>query len=55
MADIRNRLDELELFRKKAREAQIERERRRPDLRGKNVTEIRTKIWRLPVKSKPNG
>jgi hypothetical protein len=54
MTDIRNRLDELELFQKETREAQIERERRKPDLHRKNVTEIRKKVWRLPVKTKPN-
>jgi hypothetical protein len=53
MADIRNRLDELELLRKEAREAQIERERRKPDIR-RNVIEIRKKVWRLPVKPKLN-
>jgi hypothetical protein len=61
MADIRHRLDELELLRKQADEtmaerrkaAQAEVERRRQDGRGRNVTELR-KTVRRPV-AKPEA
>ena len=52
MADIRNRLDELELLRKRTRDAQIERDRRKPAVRGRTVGEIKKIVWRLPTKPK---
>jgi hypothetical protein len=63
MADIRRRLDELELFRKQAEEklaelrkaAQAEVERRRQDGRGRNVTEIRKTVRHRPTKSESNS
>jgi hypothetical protein len=63
MADIRRRLDELELFRKQAEErlaeqhkaARAEVERRRQDGRGRNVTDIRKTARHRSTKSEPNS